>query len=106
MIGRFSVISELGKGGMATVYRAYDPSFKREVAIKVLPEQRSDVGTYRQRFEREARTIANLEHNAIVPVYEYGDQDGQPFLVMRLMTGGSLGTAVEAKAIAMRPTAL
>jgi serine/threonine protein kinase len=90
IIGRYKVISELGRGGMASVYKALDPSFNREVAIKLLPETHLHNPQFRARFEREARTIAALEHPAIVPVYDFGETNGQPFIVMRLMPGGSL----------------
>ena len=89
-IGRYEVKSELGRGGMATVYLAFDPRFKREVAVKVLPPQLLADPVYRARFEREAQTIAALEHPAIVPVYDYGEEEGQLYLVMRYMPGGSL----------------
>jgi serine/threonine-protein kinase len=89
-IGRYEIRAELGRGGMATVYRAYDPRFTREVAVKVLPREFLHDAQFRARFEREARTIATLEHPAIVPVYDFGEEDEQPYIVMRLMTGGSL----------------
>ncbi len=90
-VGRYEIKEQLGKGGMATVFRAFDPRFKREVAIKVLPrELLLDDPQFRARFEREAETIAALEHPAIVPVYDFGEENGQPYLVMRLMSGGSL----------------
>ena len=89
-IGRYIILSELGRGGMATVYRAKDPNFDREVAVKVLPRTFLHDPQFRIRFEREARTIAALEHAAIVPVHDFGEDDGQPFIVMRLMSGGSL----------------
>ncbi|MBI3361613.1 MAG: serine/threonine protein kinase [Chloroflexi bacterium] len=90
MIGRYVIKAELGRGGMATVYHAYDPRFKRDVALKVLPREFLHAPTFRVRFEREAQTIALLEHPAIVPVYDSGEEEGQPYLVMRYMTGGSL----------------
>src|SRR5512136_1433570 len=89
-IGRYEVKSELGRGGMAAVYLATDPRFKREVAIKILPPQLLSDPIYRARFEREAQTIAALEHPAIVPVYDYGEEDGQLYLDMRYIPGGSL----------------
>ncbi len=91
-IGRYEIRGELGRGGMAAVFRGYDPRFNRDVAVKVLPREFLHDPNFRARFEREARTIAALEHPAIVPVYDYGeDADlGQPYLVMRLMPGGSL----------------
>jgi len=88
--GRYEIKGEIGRGGMATVYHAYDPRFEREVAIKVLPREMLHDIQFVTRFEREAKTIAMLEHPAIVPVYDFGEEDGQPYFVMRYMTGGSL----------------
>ena len=96
-IGIYEVKSELGRGGMATVYRAYDPRFEREVAVKVLPSELLHADPqFRLRFEREAKIIAQLEHSAIVPVYDVGEADGQPYFVMRYMTGGSLSDRIKA----------
>ncbi len=89
-IGRYVIQGELGRGGMAVVYRARDPNFNREVAIKILPRDLMHDPSFKARFLREAQTIATLEHPAIVPVYDFGEQEGQPYLVMRLMPGGSL----------------
>ena len=89
-IGRYKINRELGRGGMATVYLAHDPRFERDVAIKVLPRQFTHDPRFLARFEREAKTIAALEHPAIVPVYDFGEHDDAPFLVMRYMAGGSL----------------
>ena len=75
---------------MGAVYRAFDPSFNREVAIKVLPlELMRNLKTL-ARFKRELKMIASLEHPAIVPVYDVGEENGQPYYVMRYMSGGSL----------------
>ena len=89
-IGRYEVKAEVGRGGMATVYRSYDPSFERDVAIKVLPPAFQHDPQFRVRFEREAKTIALLEHPAIVPVYDFGEDGQQLYIVMRFMSGGSL----------------
>lgn len=89
-IGRYEVKAELGRGGMATVYRAYDPSFDREVAIKVLTREFLHDPQFRERFKVEIKTIAALEHPAIVPVHDAGEDDGVPYFVMRYMMGGSL----------------
>jgi len=94
-IDRYEIKSELGRGGMATVYRAYDPRFDRDVAIKVLPRQFLHDPQFRARFEREAKTIAALEHSAIAPVHDFGEENEQPYLVMRYMTGGSLADRLE-----------
>ena len=104
-IGRYDVISELGRGGMATVFKAHDPSFDREVAIKVLPREFLHDPQFRARFEREIKTVAQLEHPAIVPVYDVGEDDGQPFFVMRNMTGGSLSDWLKQGAFPLEDTA-
>jgi serine/threonine-protein kinase len=96
-IGIYEVKSELGRGGMATVYRAYDSRFEREVAVKVLPQELLHADPqFRLRFEREAKIIAQLEHSAIVPVYDVGESEGQPYFVMRYMNGGSLSDRIKA----------
>jgi serine/threonine-protein kinase len=98
-IGRYEIRSELGRGGMATVYLGYDPTFRRQVAIKVFPHQWLENNLLRARFEREARAIAALEHPAIVPVHDFGEQDGQPYLVMRYMPGGALSQKINRSAM-------
>lgn len=88
-VGRYTITRKIGRGGMATVYQAYDNRFQRDVAIKMLHPTDMDDDTT-EKFEQEARIIASLEHHAIVPVYDFGEHEGQPYLVMRLMDGGSL----------------
>ena len=90
LIGRYQLIEEIGRGGMATVYRAHDPRFKRDVAIKLMTLDLLQDPTLKARFEREAQTIAALEHPSIVPVYDFGEEDGRPYLVMRLMNASTL----------------
>ncbi len=90
MFGRYEIRQEIGRGGMAHVYLAFDPAFRREVAVKVLPPHYLENPLLRARFEREARLIATIEHPAIVPVYDFGEQENQLYLVMRYMSGGSL----------------
>ena len=94
-IGRYEIKAEIGRGGMATVYHAHDPRFKRDVAIKVLPPQFLHDPTFRARFEREAQIIAAIEHPAIVPVYDFGEENGQLYLVMRYMSGGTLSDRLD-----------
>lgn len=89
-IGEYEIVSVIAQGGMANVYKAYQPSFERFVAIKVLPRQSSEDPTFLKRFRHEARVIAQLEHRAILPVYAFGEHDGMPYLAMRLMEAGSL----------------
>src|SRR3989304_3716380 len=89
---------------MATVYQAYDPNFERMVAIKLLPHAMLHDPQFKQRFEREAKTIALLEHASIVPVYDFGEQDGQPFIVMRYMSGESLKQRLESGSLPIEET--
>jgi serine/threonine-protein kinase len=88
--GRYEILSEVGKGGMATVFLANDPYFDRQVVIKILPRELMIAEDFRLRFEREAKIIAALENPAIVPVYDFGEDHGLPYIVMRYMSEGSL----------------
>lgn len=99
--GRYELMKELGRGGMATVYLANDPMFDREVAIKVLPREFLHDPMFKTRFNREAKTVAALEHPAIVPVYDFGEEDGQPFLVMRYMPGGTLADRIKNRKLSL-----
>jgi tRNA A-37 threonylcarbamoyl transferase component Bud32 len=103
--GRYEIKAEIGRGGMATVYHAYDPRFEREVALKVLPREMLHDPQFRTRFEREAKTIAMLEHPAIVPVYDFGEEEGQPYFVMRYMNGGSLTDRMKKTAMTIEEVA-
>src|SRR4030095_15116522 len=94
---RYEIREQLGEGGMATVYRAYDPMFEREVALKILKRESLNDIQVRERFERETKIIARLEHAAIVPVYDVGRDKDQLFFVMRYMSGGSLSDRIQIK---------
>ncbi len=88
-IGRYEIVSPLGQGGMATVYKAYDSRLDRHVAIKVLHNKENDE-TFLVRFIREAKALAHLSHPNIVKVLDFGDEDGVPYLVMEYINGGTL----------------
>ncbi len=103
-VGRYEILSEIGRGGMAVVYLAQDPHVERKVAIKILPRQLTLGDRLQQRFQDEAKIIASLEHPAIVPVYDYGDFEGQPYLVMRYMTGGSLRERIRGARLTLEQT--
>jgi Tol biopolymer transport system component/tRNA A-37 threonylcarbamoyl transferase component Bud32 len=90
IVNGYEIIDVIGRGGMATVYRAHQMSMKRDVAIKVLPEKYINDDTYIQRFNQEVAIVAKLEHRNIVPVHDYGEFNGQPYIVMRYMSGGSV----------------
>jgi len=89
-IGRYEIIGELGSGGMATVLLGKDSFMDREVAIKLLPRLFMHDPTFKERFQREAKLLAQLEHSAIVPVYDFGYHEEQPYMVNRYMRGGTL----------------
>ena len=89
-IGRYEIRDELGEGGMGTVYLAYDPKLRRDVALKVLqPRLFLQDPDFSLRFEREVTTIASLEHSSIVPLHDFGEDGEWLYFVMRLMTGQS-----------------
>src|SRR3981081_2524102 len=94
-LGPYRIVEELGRGGMGAVYKAYQPSLDRFVAIKVLPAFFAEDERLRARFKREAVTIAQLDHPAILPVYEYGEKGLRPYIVMALAEGGTLGAQAE-----------
>ena len=75
---------------MGTVYLAFDPALEREVALKLLPSYLAQDPDFSSRFAREAKTVAGLDHQAIVAVYDFGEEDVWPYFVMRYMRGGSL----------------
>ncbi len=104
-IGRYTIKEELGSGEMGAVYRAFDPSFNREVAIKVLPLELMRNLKILARFKRELKMIASLEHPAIVPVYDVGEENGQPYYVMRYMSGGSLRRWIANGKLSLQDTA-
>lgn len=96
MLGSYRIIGQVGQGGMATVYKAYQPSMDRNVAIKVLPRQLAESAQFAARFQQEARIIARLEHPHILPVFDFGESDGVTFFVMRYLEAGTLKTKMEA----------
>ena len=89
-LGPYEIVAPIGAGGMGEVYRARDTRLDRTVAIKVLASKVVDDPDRRQRFEREARTIASLNHPNICTLFDIGDHEGQPFIVMEVITGETL----------------
>ncbi|GAB4513269.1 MAG: hypothetical protein OHK0046_13930 [Anaerolineae bacterium] len=94
-LGQYELTELLGTGGMGAVYRGYQKALDRYVAVKVLNFMLSADSEYLERFNREAKTSAALEHPNIVPVYDYGTQEYVSYVVMRLLTGGSLEDRIE-----------
>src|SRR6202163_163262 len=89
-LGAYEILSALGAGGMGEVYKARDTRLDRMVAIKVLPTHLADRAELRERFEREARTIASLNHPHICVLHDIGQQDGINYLVMEYLEGETL----------------
>ena len=89
-VNGYEILSQVGQGGMATVYLARQQSMNRNVALKFLPTSFLNDESYLQRFEREVRIVTQLEHRNIVPVYDFGEFESQPYIAMRYMPAGSV----------------
>ncbi len=89
-VGPYRITDRLGQGGMATVFRAYHPNLDRYVAIKVLHPSFKEDSSFLARFQREAQIVAKLEHPNIVPIYDYSEHNGEPYLVMKFIEGETL----------------
>src|SRR5262245_59154935 len=94
-IGPYEVVEQIGAGGMGEVYRAHDARLDRSVAIKVLAQQISSHPDAIQRFEREAKTVASLNHPNICSLYDTGDHAGSRYLVMEYLEGETLAQRLE-----------
>src|SRR3984893_11186052 len=95
-LGPYEILAPIGKGGMGEGYRARDPRLNRDVAIKVLP-QIFATDAARERFQREARAASALNHPNICAVFDVGESQGHPFLVMELLDGKTLGENIGGK---------
>ena len=89
-LGRYQIVEPIGRGGMASVFRAHDPELNRSVAVKVMPSFQADDPTFVERFRQEAQAVASLNHPNIVQVYDFGDDKGFSYIVMERTTGGTL----------------
>lgn len=89
-LGAYQLLERIGKGGMGEVYRARHSKLGREAAIKLLPPALAAEPDFFKRFERETASAAALNHPNILPVYDYGDENGVPYLVMPYIGGGTL----------------
>jgi serine/threonine protein kinase len=94
-LGQYQIIKPIGQGGMARIYLGYQPSIKREVAVKVLASTLQENESFMNRFSREVELIAQLQHPQIIPVYDYGEQDGRTYIVMAYIRGGTLADRIE-----------
>ena len=99
-LGKYQIHSPLGQGGMAAVYKAFQPGVERFVALKILPRQYASDPEFTGRFEQEARVIAKLQHPHILPVHDFGQADGFTYLVMPLVETGTLADLLKGFALA------
>ena len=97
-IGKYKIVESLGRGGMAEVYRAYQSNLDRDVAIKIMHSFLADEENFLTRFQREAKSMASLNHNNIVGVYDFDVQDGIYYIVMEYVSGGTLKERLESLA--------
>jgi serine/threonine protein kinase len=88
--GPYQIVAPLGEGGMAAVYKAYHPAMERYIALKVLPRHMAFSEEFLTRFRREAKLLAQLQHPHILPVFDYGEVDGYPYIVMPFIVSGTL----------------
>ena len=84
-VGPYRILEQLGRGGMATVFKGYHAALDRYVAIKALHPAFMEDPNFLARFQREARVVAKLEHPNIVPIYDFSEHEGRPYLVMKFI---------------------
>jgi eukaryotic-like serine/threonine-protein kinase len=89
-LGQYRVVEQIGRGGMATVYKAFQPALNRYVAIKVLPAFYAEDPRFLERFRQEAQTVSQLRHPSILSVFDFGEQDGVTYMVSELLPGGTI----------------
>ena len=98
-LGPYEILSALGAGGMGEVYKARDTRLDRTVAIKILPDTLAADPQFRERFDREARAISQLDHAHICALYDVGEQDGTAYLVMQYLEGETLADRLAQSAL-------
>ena len=106
MLGRYRLGDLLGRGGMAEVWRAEDTKLGRAVAVKVIHAENASDPNFVERFLREARVVASLEHANILPVYDFGEDEGLPFLVMPYLEGGTMRDRMQAGPVPLARAAI
>src|SRR5689334_12475137 len=89
-LGQYRIVEQVGRGGMATVYRAFQPALNRDVAIKVLPAFYAEDPQFLERFRQEAQTVSQLRHPNILSVFDFGQQDDTTYMVSEFLSGGTL----------------
>ena len=98
----FILLDQLGKGGMGSVYKAYDETLGRTVALKVMQQSIGQDRAFVEQFLQEARALAAINHPNIVQIYSYGEENGQPYIVMELIDGGRLAELLVAHEVGVQ----
>ncbi|HMQ55841.1 MAG TPA: protein kinase, partial [Anaerolineae bacterium] len=99
--GPYRIMAPLGEGGMAAVYKAFQPGVDRMVALKVLPQHFAKDPQFVDRFEREAKVLARLQHPHILPVHDFGQADGYTYIVMPFIDSGDLADLMKERRFSM-----
>jgi serine/threonine protein kinase len=99
--GAYQIVAPLGEGGMAAVFKAYQPTMERFVAVKVLPRHMASSQEFVTRFQREAKLLAQLQHPHILPVFDYGEADGYPYIVMPFVQSGTLADLLQKRTLSL-----
>ncbi len=103
-IGQYRLVEQLGQGGMATVFKGYHARLERYVAIKALHPAFTEDANFLARFNREAKVVANLDHSNIVPIYDFSEHEGRPYLVMKYIEGETLKARLTASPMTLDET--
>lgn len=104
-LGRYHLLEKIGEGGMAVVYKAFDTTLERHVAIKVILPYREHSEKFLARFKREARALAKLSHPNILKIFDYGEFGTLPYLAMEYIPGGTLKDMLQGKPIPWQKSA-
>ncbi len=101
-LGPYQVVAPLGEGGMAAVYKAYQPGMDRYVALKILPRKLAEDPQFVGRFNQEAKVLAKLQHPHILPVFDFGEADGYTYIVMPFVESGTLADLLRGQPLPLK----